>query len=76
VLDLNKYVTEDAERKLVSPPGMQKLVEEIYMKYPGGRAFVRPSGTENCVRVYAEADSRIEADGSYLHFFHICGPYA
>lgn len=26
-------------------------------KYPRGRAFVRPSGTEDVVRVYAEADT-------------------
>ena len=27
-----------------------------------GRSFVRPSGTEDCVRVYAEADTRENAD--------------
>lgn len=29
---------------------------------PGSRAFVRPSGTEDCVRVYAEAPSPEAAD--------------
>jgi phosphoacetylglucosamine mutase len=31
-------------------------------KYKGGRAFVRPSGTEDVVRVYAEALSQQSAD--------------
>ena len=29
---------------------------------PQGRCFVRPSGTEDCVRVYAEATTQIAAD--------------
>ena len=29
---------------------------------PQGRCFVRPSGTEDCVRVYAEASTQIAAD--------------
>ena len=29
---------------------------------PSGRAFVRPSGTEDVVRVYAEASSQEAAD--------------
>lgn len=32
------------------------------MQHAGSRAFVRPSGTEDCVRVYAEAPSRDSAD--------------
>jgi phosphoacetylglucosamine mutase len=31
-------------------------------KYKEGRAFVRASGTEEAVRVYAEAGTRSEAD--------------
>ncbi len=26
----------------------------VYLQVEGGRSFVRPSGTEDCVRVYAE----------------------
>ena len=32
-------------------------------RYQGGRSFVRPSGTEDVVRVYAEARIRSQADG-------------
>lgn len=30
--------------------------------YPNGRSFVRPSGTEDIVRVYAEASTQEGAD--------------
>ena len=30
--------------------------------YYRGRSFVRPSGTEDCVRVYAEAETKEAAD--------------
>lgn len=58
-----EFQTEDAERKLVSPWGIQKRVDETVRKYDSGRAFVRPSGTEDVVRVYAEASDRARADG-------------
>lgn len=32
------------------------------VKYPEGRCFVRPSGTEDVVRVYAEASTQEAAD--------------
>ena len=31
-------------------------------RFPNGRCFVRPSGTEDVVRVYAEAATQAEAD--------------
>lgn len=48
------FKTEDAERKLISPPGLQAKIDEVIGKYKDARSFVRPSGTEDCVRVYAE----------------------
>ncbi|KZW01995.1 phosphoacetylglucosamine mutase [Exidia glandulosa HHB12029] len=58
----NVFKTEDAERRLVSPPGLQTKLDELVRKYEGGRTFVRPSGTEDVVRVYAEARSRGHVD--------------
>lgn len=55
VADRNIYVAEDAERKLASPPGLQTKIDAEVSKVKAGRSFVRPSGTEDCVRVYAEA---------------------
>ncbi|KAF9453862.1 Phosphoacetylglucosamine mutase [Macrolepiota fuliginosa MF-IS2] len=60
--DRNAFVTTDAERRLVSPPTLQQRIDELVLKYDGGRAFVRPSGTEDVVRVYAEASTRAQAD--------------
>lgn len=58
VADRNVITTTDAERKVVTPEGLQAGIDEIVAKYPRGRSFVRPSGTEDIVRVYAEAASK------------------
>ena len=65
VKDRNMFQTEDAERRLTSPPGLQQKLDELVRKYDGGRSFVRPSGTEDVVRVYAEATLRPQADGEW-----------
>ncbi|GAO51668.1 Phosphoacetylglucosamine mutase [Saitoella complicata NRRL Y-17804] len=62
VKDRHAFTTTDAERRLVSPAGIQDRVDALVAKYKGGRAFVRASGTEDAVRVYAEAGTRSEAD--------------
>lgn len=43
--------------------GLQTAIDVAVAKYPQGRAFARPSGTEDAVRVYAEASSQATADG-------------
>lgn len=62
VADRNAFVTEDAERRLVRPVGLQGKIDQLVRK-TGGRSFVRPSGTEDVVRVYAEAQETEEAVG-------------
>lgn len=62
VADRNAYKTTDAERKLTAPAGLQEQIDALVAKYNDARSFVRPSGTENVVRVYAEASSKAEAD--------------
>lgn len=57
VADRGAFETTDAERKCVRPAGLQDKVDALAAKYPSGRCFVRPSGTEDVVRVYAEAAS-------------------
>lgn len=39
------------------------MVRFLVVKYPKGRCFIRPSGTEDVVRVYAEASTQEAADG-------------
>ena len=50
----------DSERKCLKPEGLQQRIDEILLldscvKNNNRRAFVRPSGTEDIVRVYVEA---------------------
>ncbi|KAF9237318.1 phosphoacetylglucosamine mutase [Melanogaster broomeanus] len=60
VSDRNAFITEDAERRLVQPPGLQEKLDRLVQE-KGGRSFVRPSGTEDVVRVYAEAPETDQA---------------
>ncbi|KAL5001466.1 hypothetical protein BDV10DRAFT_6839 [Aspergillus recurvatus] len=62
VADRSIFKAYDAERKLESPPGLQAKIESLQSRYNKGRSFARASGTEDAVRVYAEAASRSEAD--------------
>jgi len=62
VPDRSRFKTEDAERRLVSPGGLQGKLDDLVRKYEGGRSFVRPSGTEDVVRVYAEAIQKSQAE--------------
>jgi len=62
VKDRNLFETGDAERICTKPPGLQDTINSIVSKYPMGRSFVRPSGTEDVVRIYAEADTQLNAD--------------
>jgi len=62
VRDRGEVTTSDAERKVETPAGMQDRIDQIVSNFKDGRSFVRPSGTEDCVRVYSEAATREEAD--------------
>ena len=62
VRDRGAFKAVDAERRLESPPGVQAQIDALVGKYKAGRSFARASGTEDAVRVYAEAATRGEAD--------------
>ncbi|XP_066254329.1 phosphoacetylglucosamine mutase [Euwallacea similis] len=62
VQDRTVISTTDAERKCVTPKDLQNEIDNIVTKYPKGRSFVRPSGTEDLIRVYAEAATRQDCD--------------
>lgn len=62
VRDRTVFQTTDAERRLTSPAALQAKIDELVRAVPSGRAFVRPSGTEDCVRVYAEAATSEDAE--------------
>ncbi|GAM88073.1 hypothetical protein ANO11243_061030 [Dothideomycetidae sp. 11243] len=56
-----KTVPGTAERKLASPAGAQQAIDALVVKYSDARSFVRASGTEDAVRVYAEARTTAES---------------
>lgn len=58
--------TTDAERRTVCPAGLQEAIDSTVNKYKQARSFVRPSGTEDVVRVYAEAETQVSF--SWLSF--------
>jgi len=62
VKDRTMVTTTDAERQVVTPAGLQDRINSTVAQFSKGRSFVRPSGTEDCVRVYAEAATKEEAD--------------
>ncbi|KAB2632293.1 phosphoacetylglucosamine mutase-like [Pyrus ussuriensis x Pyrus communis] len=62
VMDRTAVVTENAETVAVTPPGIQEATNAETVKYPRGRCFIRPSGTEDVIRVYAEASTQNAAD--------------
>jgi phosphoacetylglucosamine mutase len=57
VADRSVITTTDAERRVAEPKALQDKIDALIAGVPGGRSFVRPSGTEDVVRVYAEAES-------------------
>ena len=65
VRDRGVIVTADAERRAVRPEGMQAAIDAAVAacgEDSAARAFARPSGTEDVVRVYAEGRTRDIAD--------------
>ncbi len=60
VRDKNEVETTDAERTCVCPFGLQEHLNGITSMYENSRTFIRPSGTENLVRIYVE--TRCEDD--------------
>ncbi|XP_054258516.1 phosphoacetylglucosamine mutase [Macrosteles quadrilineatus] len=62
VKDRTVITTTDAARRCVTPVGLQEEIDKFISDHPKGRSFVRPSGTEDVVRVYAEADTSEHAE--------------
>ncbi|QLL35093.1 hypothetical protein HG536_0H04690 [Torulaspora globosa] len=62
VPDRSKFIATDQERRLTSPAGLQEKIDEAVSRFRSARSFVRASGTEDAVRVYAEAATQEEAN--------------
>ncbi|KAK3717873.1 hypothetical protein QZH41_014872 [Actinostola sp. cb2023] len=62
VQDRTVLKTSEIETEALEPKGLQEAINKAVSKYSQARSFARPSGTEDVVRVYAESDSRADAD--------------
>lgn len=62
VRDRSVISVTNAERVAVTPAGMQAAIDQAVGRHGAhARAFARPSGTEDVVRVYAEAETEAGA---------------
>jgi phosphoacetylglucosamine mutase len=55
VADKDAIITEDCDQTVIQPSALRSAVESAVGGGEGRRAFVRSSGTEDVVRVYAES---------------------
>jgi len=62
VADRRAITTTEDESKCLEPKELQPLIETEVARLGARRAFVRPSGTEDIVRVYAESEKQEDAD--------------
>lgn len=57
VSDKSLIRCSDDEMRVVQPVELQERLDASMLKVERGRCFIRPSGTEDVVRIYAEAQS-------------------
>jgi phosphoacetylglucosamine mutase len=67
IKDRSVVKTTDAERRCTEPKGLQAVIDGLCdpttnKEHPLRRCFVRPSGTEDVVRIYAESDTLADAE--------------
>jgi len=62
IANRNDIAVTNAERTCVAPEGLQTAIDARVAQVTNGRSFVRASGTEDVVRVYAEGDNQAQAD--------------
>jgi len=67
IKDRSVVKTTDAERRCTAPKGLQEVIDALcdvtkHTTHTLRRSFVRPSGTEDVVRIYAESDTLADAE--------------
>jgi phosphoacetylglucosamine mutase len=62
VSDKSKLVCSDDETHLISPESLQNQLNNLMKSVDMGRVFIRPSGTEDVVRIYAEATRKEDVE--------------
>ena len=58
----NVFKPNDNETRLLEPVKVQNEIDTLVSKISKGRSFIRPSGTEDVVRIYAEGENQKEVD--------------
>ena len=67
VQDKGNFKTIEDESRLIEPAEVQADIDSLVSQVTEGKAFVRPSGTEDICRLYCEADSRGDGDPRQGH---------
>jgi len=62
VKDRTKFKVIWDESRLTEPIELQQKIDELVSSTNEGKAFVRPSGTEDILRLYAEASTQSEME--------------
>jgi phosphoacetylglucosamine mutase len=62
VPDRTIFKTTWDETKLVDPLWLQDFIDEVNGSVTDGHSFVRPSGTEDVLRLYTEAKTSKDVD--------------
>ena len=62
VSDRTKFKPNDDETRLIEPKELQDEIDKAIAQVTEGKAFVRPSGTEDILRLYAEAKTQAEME--------------
>eukprot|EP01080_Neovahlkampfia_damariscottae_P011298 gene11298-4109_t len=78
VKDRTVIQTSVDETQVIKPDGVQEKLNDLMKKYNNSRTFIRPSGTEDVVRIYAEAETEQDSknlafDVSLIIFDHLGG---
>ena len=76
VPDKSIFVCCEDETRLLEPTAVQRALDRAAASFSDGRCFLRPSGTEDVVRVYAEACTQSDADTLALAALEVIQAYA
>ena len=62
VKNKNIFIPNENETKLLEPVTVQNIVDDLVVKMNKGRCFIRPSGTEDVVRIYVEGENENQVE--------------
>ena len=62
VKNKNIIIPNENETKLLEPVTVQNIIDDLVVKMNKGRCFIRPSGTEDVVRIYVEGENENQVE--------------